>query len=70
MTALTYSAFHSTPSAGAVAISTSNTDILLIKDVAAYLKGTEKTNDWLTAAKEIQAAASVARVHVARKAVK
>jgi hypothetical protein len=45
---LPYSAFHSNAAAGAMATRSPKTDILMIKDVAEYLKVTERTSriDW------------------------
>jgi len=52
---LPYSAFHSTVSLGAMATRAPKTDILMIKDVAEYLKVTERTIYRLAAAKKIPA---------------
>ena len=50
-----YSAFHSTVAAGAMATRSPKTDIFMIKDVAEYLKVTERTIYRLAAAKKIPA---------------
>ena len=55
MTILLYSAFHSTVAAGAMTTRSPKTDILMIKEVAEYLKVTERTIYRLTAAKKIPA---------------
>jgi excisionase family DNA binding protein len=55
VTILPYSAFHSTVAAGAMVTRAPKTDILLIKDVAEYLKVTERTIYRLAAAKKIPA---------------
>ena len=55
MTILPYSALHSTVTAGAMATRSPTTDILMIKDVAEYLKVTERTIYRLAAAKKIPA---------------
>ncbi len=55
MTILPYSAFHSNAAAGAMATRSPKTDILMIKDVAEYLKVTERTIYRLAAAKRIPA---------------
>jgi excisionase family DNA binding protein len=55
MTVLPYSAFHSIVVAGAMATRAPKTDILMIKDVAEYLKVTERTIYRLAAAKKIPA---------------
>ena len=55
MTILLYFAFHSTVAAEAIATRSPNTDILMIKEVAEYLKVTERTIYRLAAAKKIPA---------------
>jgi excisionase family DNA binding protein len=55
VTILPYSAFHSNAAAGAMATRPPKTDILMIKDVAEYLKVTERTIYRLAAAKKIPA---------------
>lgn len=55
VTILPYSAIHSTVSLGAMATRAPKTDILMIKDVAEYLKVTERTIYRLAAAKKIPA---------------
>ena len=55
VTILPYSAFHSNAAAGAMATRSPKTDILMIKDVAEYLKVTERTIYRLAAAKKIPA---------------
>ncbi len=55
MTIFPYSAFHSNAAAGAMATRSPKTDILMIKDVAEYLKVTERTIYRLAAAKKIPA---------------
>lgn len=55
MTILLHFAFHSTVAAGAIATRSPNTDILMIKEVAEYLKVTERTIYRLAAAKKIPA---------------
>ena len=55
MKILRYSAFDSTVSAGTMDIRPSKADILMIKDVAEYLKVTERTIYRLAAAKKIPA---------------
>jgi excisionase family DNA binding protein len=55
MTILAYFAFYSAVSLGAMTNQTFKADILMIKDVAEYLKVTERTIYRLAAAKKIPA---------------
>jgi excisionase family DNA binding protein len=55
VTIVPYSVFHSNAAAGAMATRSLKTDILMIKDIAEYLKVTERTIYRLAAAKEIPA---------------
>jgi excisionase family DNA binding protein len=55
MTTLAYFAFYSTASLGAMTNRAFEADILMIKDVAGYLKVTERTIYRLAAAKKIPA---------------